>query len=51
MMHLGIRSEGDRIILTQPDAMSDLGEACIYLHKWQIPILIEWLIEARDEEL
>jgi len=51
MSEITVRTDGDTVFIAQPNFQSDNDEDIITLSKDQINLLIEWLIEARDEAL
>jgi hypothetical protein len=51
MSEITIETDGNTVFIAQPNIQSENDEDVIALSKDQINILIEWLIEARDEEV
>jgi hypothetical protein len=51
MSEITVKADKDTVFITQPNFQSDNDEDIITLSKDQINLLIEWLIEARDEVL
>jgi len=51
MSEVAVKTGKGAVIITQPNFQSENNEDVIMINKEQVDLLIEWLIEARDEAI